>query len=180
MKEIPPKQQGLPQPQLPHIGDTVPCKVVQVTSPSNFHVHYSEAEQSLRALLTRVDQVTSPGNFPVRTGGYCLAHFKGDCQWYRTRVEEELGGGYLRVRYVDYGNLDVVSSSEVAALPDCLMSVPSLGVKCSLDGVEPVGGPGVWPDESSFFFSQLVMEKASAIIVMVSTDWDFQFGVCIM
>ena len=69
--------------------------------------------------------------------------------------------------YVDYGNTDVVSSLDVAALPESFVSVPALGVMCSLEGVEPVGGAGVWPDESSFFFSTLVIEKASAITVMV-------------
>ena len=164
-REIPPQHRGLPLSQLPRIGDTVPCKVVQVTAPNNFHVHFSEAEESLRALLTQVVELTFSGN--VRTGDYCLAHFKGDCQWYRTKVEEELGGGYLRVSYVDYGNTDVVSSLDVAALPESFMSVPALGVLCSLEGVEPVGGAGVWPDESSFFFSTLVIEKASAITVKV-------------
>ena len=37
--------------------------------------------------------------------------------------------------YVDYGNTDVVSSLDVAALPESFMSVPALGVMCSLEGV---------------------------------------------
>lgn len=159
------QQREIPPPQLPPLGDSA-CRVVQVTSPSNFHVHISsEATDSLRSILAGITHTT---HIKAITGDVCLSRFEGDVGWHRVKVEEELSVGKLRVKYLDYGNTGLVLASEVAALPKALLSVQALAVRCALEGVEPVGGARAWPMEVSQYFSQLVMEKASFITVKVN------------
>ena len=161
----PAQQREIPPAQLPPLGDSA-CSVVTVVSPSDFHLHISsEAAGSLTSILAGI---THTAHIKATIGDVCLSRFEGDVGWHRVRVEEELSVGKLRVKYLDYGNTGLVSASEVAALPEALLGVQALAVRCALEGVEPVGGARAWPMEVSQYFSQLVMEKASFITVKVS------------
>lgn len=166
---------GIPLPQLPPLGESA-CTIVQVTSPGEFHVHISsEAVGSLRSILAGITHTT---HIKATTGDMCLSQFEGDTGWHRVRVEEELSGGKLRVKYLDYGNTELVSASAVAALPEALLGVPALAVRCALEGVEPVGGARAWPMEVSQYFTVLVMERVSFITVKVSLYWTLRLRFC--
>lgn len=48
---------------------------------------------------------------PIKKGTICAARFKLDDAWYRAKVLNSIGKGEYEVQFIDFGNIDTVSSS---------------------------------------------------------------------
>ena len=59
---------------------------------------------------------------PIKKGTLCAALFSADDLWYRTRVVGTAGRGEIEVKFIDYGNTEVVSESTLRKLPAHLIS----------------------------------------------------------
>ena len=77
-------------------------------------------------------------------------------------AEEE---GSWEVMFVDYGNREVVRSSELLPLMKELSMVPIVAFPCRLHGVEPVGGAG-WTYDASKLFSDSVLDVSEVVITL--------------
>lgn len=64
----------------------------------------------------------------------CLAKFSQDDQWYRAEVLEVLDD-HVRVRFVDYGNTDVVSLQNTRDVPKEFAALPLTSLNCRLHEV---------------------------------------------
>ncbi len=73
-------------------------------------------------------------------GFKCAAQYPMDEEWYRAEVIERVGVTRFRVRFIDYGNEDVVLASKIrsyGAAQSFLIETPSVAVCCQLTGVDP-------------------------------------------
>lgn len=107
-------------------------------------------------------------NFTVRCGhGFvfvhciCLCLFSVHSVW------------LLQVFYVDYGNSETVSSSDLRPLPRSFAKLPSQALQCYLSRVKPVGQIvkghlSEWPREACECFSRLVAERDVRVMVKQS------------
>ena len=94
---------------------------------------------------------------PLAPGDVCAARFSVDGVWYRALILEQVSGGF-RVRYIDFGNSEVVLDGDLRPLPQQFQSFPPLSLTCSLAGVRK---PRVqnWSVEAIQQFKSLVAEK---------------------
>ena len=99
-------------------------------------------------------QQTKASLFPNQL---CAAKFSEDSRWYRAVVLEKLPSGFT-VRYVDFGNSEVVPESAVCPLAQQFQSFPPLSLQCSLAGVRKPKGQD-WKPEAVQQFKSLVANK---------------------
>ena len=97
-----------------------------------------------------------PTPLPV-LGDVCAARFSVDSVWYRALILEHVSGGF-RVRYIDFGNSEVVPYGDICPLPQQFQSFPPLSLTCSLAGVRKPRGQN-WSVEAIQQFKSLVAEK---------------------
>lgn len=59
----------------------------------------------------------------------------GDGSWYRAVVKEIVPNGNVKVHFVDYGNIEEVTSDELQMIPTKFLKLPFQGVQCWLVGM---------------------------------------------
>ncbi|RWS03569.1 staphylococcal nuclease domain-containing protein 1-like protein, partial [Dinothrombium tinctorium] len=89
---------------------------------SSIFAQLTENEALLDELLTELrEELTAkpplPGSFQIKKGEICAAKYSADGQWYRAKVEKNLGNNTVSVIFIDYGNRDNVSTKDLAPLP---------------------------------------------------------------
>ncbi|XP_005100071.2 staphylococcal nuclease domain-containing protein 1 [Aplysia californica] len=94
--------------------------VTEVTDNLTFYVQKVENGSTLEKLMDELRQDMEanpplPGAYTARKGETCAAKFSQDNQWYRAKVEKVEGGEAL-VFFIDYGNRERTSVSQLAAL----------------------------------------------------------------
>ncbi|KAG1688555.1 Transforming growth factor-beta-induced protein ig-h3 [Nymphon striatum] len=87
------------------------------------------------------DMITNP-----TIGQPCIALFKQDSAWYRAQIKE-LYDVSVQVRFVDYGNEEVVHKSKLRKIHPNFMGIPAQAVFCKLRSVVPPYGCN-WPPTS--------------------------------
>jgi len=91
------------------------------------------------------------------SGEVCAAKFSLDNLWYRAVILEKHASGF-RVRYVDFGNSEIVQGGSICPLPQQFQSFPPLSLQCSLAGVKKPKGQE-WSPEVVRQFKSLVANK---------------------
>lgn len=93
--------------------------VTEVLPSLNFYAQHTDSGPKLEQLMTKLRQEfksTPPvaGSYTPRRGDLCAAKFSEDEEWYRAKIES-MSGGKASVRYIDYGNSEVIFFSSFAA-----------------------------------------------------------------
>lgn len=94
--------------------------VTEVLPTLNFYAQHTDSGPKLEQLMTKLRQEfksTPPvaGSYTPRRGDLCAAKFSEDEEWYRAKIESISGGNKATVRYIDYGNSEVILCSSCAA-----------------------------------------------------------------
>ena len=169
-------QPSLTTPQLnPPTGLPEVCKVqvTDVTDPWSFCVQEMDREKlaALNTLMLELQEAyRNPfqyGGFQVQVGAPCCARYDADECWYRCQVLENVGGNRVKLRYVDFGNVECISVNEVYSLDSKFTQLPSAGVLCSLNAVKPVFQTG-WSSEAVQVFKSLVMGGSGDIKIITA------------
>lgn len=140
-------------------GETYDVYVACVADPPDFWIQLESNTEKLEALMERVEELYSqPGrpSVPAHPGSLCCTQYSQDGAWYRAEVMQ-VQGTKARVRFIDYGNSEVVNTSELKQLDQSLASEP-LAVCCALAGAEPVTG-SQWSKDVLQEFSSLILDK---------------------
>ena len=90
-------------------------------------------------------------------GDICAARFSLDNVWYRASILEQVSGGF-QVRYIDFGNSEVVNGGDISPLPLQFQSFPPVSLTCSLAGVRKPRKQN-WSPEAVQRFKSLVANK---------------------
>jgi len=117
-------------------------------------------ESLMQDLNQHMSESSSPPEYPAplpALGDICAARFSVDSVWYRALILEHVSSGF-RVRYIDFGNSEVVPYGDIRPLPQQFRSFPPLSLTCSLAGVRKPRGQN-WSMEAIQQFKSLVVEK---------------------
>lgn len=150
---------SLPASQLP--CDEVDVYVTHVVSPSDFYIQMASVESQLTELADQLIEKydsTDAGELKladVTVGALCCARYSADEAWYRA-VVEDVGDDTVSVRFVDYGNSDVISGADVRRLTDRFTAIPACAWHCLLavDSAQPTSAVH-WTDEQQQKFVEL-------------------------
>ncbi|XP_064630827.1 uncharacterized protein LOC135489410 isoform X2 [Lineus longissimus] len=113
---------------------------------------------------------TMPVNsdFKPDIGDVVAAPFEEDNRYYRSVVLAK-DGETVQVRFIDWGNDQVVDLQRVYRLKDVFMKLPYGAFECSLAGVEPVGDQ--WTSDAIGYFAMLTgQNKLNLKVVEKSAD----------
>lgn len=88
----------------------------------------------------------------------CIALFHEDGQWYRASIlQHSERKNQIKVRYVDYGNIEIISLADAREVTDDFTQLPPSSMEVKLHGVEPNQDIGV--DVISQEFSSVFLDK---------------------
>jgi len=136
--------------------DNVDVYITHVVSPSDFYIQMTTIESDLTQLVEQLSEQYNSGNTEVlklgelAVGDVCCAPYSADEAWYRA-VVEDVSDDTVSVRFIDYGNTDVVSQAEIRRLRDRFVSLPACAYHCRL----AVDSTISWTDEQQQQFVEL-------------------------
>ena len=162
----------LSQPNL-NVGEE---RKVLVSHIDNIHHFYCQTINELENLEEYMEKVQvhysemKDGDFSLlnpETGMCCVAKYKEDDMWYRAVIEKIESRECCTVRFIDYGNAETVSHSEMQQLVPQFATVPLQSLRTNLSGL-----PRDVPDGLKEYFEKLVEENEefSSKIVRKSKD----------
>ena len=140
-----------------------PAIVTQVDTPTQFHVHLSDNLQMLEQIESVMPQ-TGSHKFKPGVGKYCYALFKPDGKYHRGVIISVHQTNTCQVYYIDYGNTETVSVSDLVPLSEELRMFPALALPCSLYGLNE---DKEWDYNLCVAFSNLVLDKEVILLVKV-------------
>lgn len=95
--------------------------VTEVDEDLKFYAQFVDNGPQLEKLMEQLrnDMESNPplpGSYNPKKGDVCAAKFSQDSQWYRARVEK-IEKGKITVLFIDYGNREKSSTTDLATLP---------------------------------------------------------------
>ncbi|OBS71111.1 hypothetical protein A6R68_00348, partial [Neotoma lepida] len=121
------------------VDETVDVTVCMMYSPGEFYCHFlkDDALKKLNDLNKSLAEYCAqklPNGFKAEVGRPCCAFFAGDGNWYRALVKEILPSGNVKVHFVDYGNIEEVTTDQLQAISPQFLLLPFQGMQCWLVG----------------------------------------------
>ncbi|XP_049870616.1 tudor domain-containing protein 1 [Pectinophora gossypiella] len=101
-------------------------------------IHNDETNIIYEEMFERIQQ--EGPNLPPLNGIYehkaCIALFPEDGRWYRASIlQHSESKGRLKVKYVDYGNIDIISLADAREISDEWTELPTGTITAQLSGV---------------------------------------------
>jgi len=156
-------------PDVPAAGEYFDVNITFAVSPSNFVVQpYNEGPKlellmtELNAFYTAEERLQEVARADLTEGSYFAAQHT-DGFWYRVRVTRVIDAEQAAVRFVDYGDLSMVSLAELQPLWGQFRNLPYQAINARLAGCEPTGGD--WRPEDTIWFNTRVADKQFVSLV---------------
>ncbi|CAH0557520.1 unnamed protein product [Brassicogethes aeneus] len=149
-----------PEPMSLNRGFSQPVKVSFVYSCNRFYVQLcSKEEELLNMMLDLQNNCASSDCMDPSTltvGLPCCALYEGDQKWYRSQIVEILPENAVKVRYIDYGNEEVVSNSVLRLVQgEQLTVLRPQAIECCLNGYQNMG----IDEERDNLLEELILEN---------------------
>ncbi|XP_074089733.1 tudor domain-containing protein 1 isoform X2 [Macrotis lagotis] len=141
------------------INETVNVMVCMLYNPGEFYCHILK-EDALNGLnevnrsLAEYCQQKMPNDFKPEIGEPCCAYFTGDGNWYRALVKEILPNATVKVHFVDYGNIEEVTTDKLRKMSFKFLKLPFQGIRCWLVDIKPRNKH--WSNEATARFQMCV------------------------
>ncbi|XP_069701642.1 uncharacterized protein tud isoform X2 [Periplaneta americana] len=127
------------------IQDITPetCDDVTITwfiSPEEFYCQSLGSKSALTAMINSIQSAycnKASVISSVQVGSPVIAKFLTDGVLYRAEVKDIPDSSSLVVQFVDYGNCDLISRTNVWDMEKRFMTLPKQAILCSLRGVKP-------------------------------------------
>ncbi|XP_024937429.1 maternal protein tudor isoform X2 [Cephus cinctus] len=154
------------EPFRPAKGSKEIVHVSFVESYGKFFVQLESGTKSLDSIMTSLAEYAASAPTLKQTqlgvGLPCAALYKLDSNWYRAQILN-VSGDKVKVLYVDYGNEDIVTATDLRVIHnDLVTNVRAQALRCSLNGyqVKPFN------QELANRFESLVLEKHLSMVVV--------------
>ena len=156
-------------PNVPAEGQYFDVNITFAVSPSNFVVQpYSEGPQleklmsDLNSFYNNEDNFQDLAAADIKEDDYFVARHT-DGFWYRVRITKVIDGESAAVRYVDYGDLTMVSLSDIQPLWGQFRNLPFQAINAKLANIVPAQSD--WLPEDTVWFSSRVADKQFVSLV---------------
>ncbi|XP_039755732.1 maternal protein tudor-like isoform X2 [Pararge aegeria] len=125
------------------IGSQQEVSITWIVSPENFHTQIVSLQSKFIEMMHRIPEMykgVKPFTGDIPIGSSVLARYPADGVLYRATVVSVQPFSKFIVRYVDYGNKQLVDARDIWQIERELMELPKMAVHCSLTGVGPKEG----------------------------------------
>nr|XP_034370782.1 tudor domain-containing protein 1 isoform X2 [Arvicanthis niloticus] len=156
------------------VDETVDVMVCVMYSPGEFYCHFLKDDalkklEDLNKSLADYCAHKLPNGFKAEIGRPCCAFFAGDGNWYRALVKEILPSGNVKVHFVDYGNVEEVTTDQLQAISPQFLLLPFQGMQCWLVDIQPQNKH--WTKEATARFQACVAGlKLQARVVEITEN----------
>jgi hypothetical protein len=128
--------------------------IASVTNPRDFCIHFKKNQVALNKLMMELDvyfdannaDFIIPDEFLVE-GLPCVAPYANEA-WHRVVIEKVISSETVRVRFVDYGGLQLVARDKLRFLKTEFFQKPAFAVKVAHFAVCSTSSDGKWPANS--------------------------------
>jgi hypothetical protein len=94
----------------------------------------------------------------------CMGIYYDDSQWYRGCIESIEDDKYLSVRFVDYGNLEILELTDVLSLKSDFRRLPFQAIQCNLCNNEKVS----FSEEECQVFDEMFLDSEPEELAIIS------------
>lgn len=149
-------------------GERIEITCCHIDSPDKLWCQLVKDQEVLHELMNQLDEAYGAlelGDMLLETfvpGTACCGQFLEDDGWYRAEVLGKDDEG-VKVRYVDYGNVEVLPSSRVRSLMPKFEEIPQQAVAFHLNNVQPVGEE--WSPDALTLVEEFISDKTLIGIV---------------
>ena len=155
----------------PALNQPIECIVTHVENPDEIYCQPVSSTPLAEALLGQLYDFYAEKSSGIEVerpeiGTVCAAPFT-DGSWYRVRVTV-VKSGEATVQYLDYGNSAEVATTELRELDPKFLSEPQHALKCSLNGIQPMGSSreSVWTAECCTSLNETVVDQNCTVTVL--------------
>ncbi|XP_058476020.1 RING finger protein 17 isoform X2 [Solea solea] len=151
---------------IPHME--LDAVVSHINNPADFYIQLVENMESLLLSCKLQDCYSAETEqddlnvYCPAIGQACVARYD-DQLWYRAQVTGHPGGRKVEVRFVDFGNVKILSVSDLKKIKDEFFALPSMAIHCCLSDVIPLDG-ATWSDACTDRFISLAHQKLVTIV----------------
>ncbi|NXS46450.1 TDRD6 protein, partial [Balaeniceps rex] len=147
------------------VGSTVNVVVSYVENPSYFWCQLSRNCHDLNVLMAEIQEYCKNSSHPhTWPNSVCLAQYSEDEKWYRALIVSEVPSAEkVEVIYVDYGNRELVSLTNLRSTNERFLRLEAQAFRCSLYNlIQPNGqDPFAWDEEAIQAFQEFVDTSSS-------------------
>ncbi|KFQ13674.1 Tudor domain-containing protein 6, partial [Leptosomus discolor] len=149
------------------VGSTVNVVVSYVENPSYFWCQLSRNCHDLKILMAEIQEYCKNSSHPhAWPNSVCLAQYSEDEKWYRALILREVpSAGKVEVIYVDYGNRELVSLTNLRSTDERFLRLEAQAFRCSLYNVIHPNGqnPFAWDAEAIQAFQEFIDASSSQV-----------------
>ncbi|KAM6082539.1 tudor domain-containing protein 6 [Chlamydotis macqueenii] len=142
------------------VGSTVNVVVSYVENPSYFWCQLSKNCHDLKVLMAEIQEYCKNSPCPYTwPNSVCLAQYSEDEKWYRALIVSKVpSAGEVEVIYVDYGNRDMVSLTNLRSTNERFLRLEAQAFRCSLYNlIQPNGqDPFAWDHKAIQAFQEFI------------------------
>lgn len=141
--------------------EPVDVYISHVNTPGDFYVQMVNQEEHLHELMEKLANMYESEteglviNSVTQGQAFC-AKYSEDEAWYRAEVTQ-VEGDNVTVLFVDYGNSEETTLTNLRALNDEFLAEPPYAIRCKLNEVQLLEGE--WSEESGVYFETQTFEK---------------------
>ncbi|XP_031805437.1 tudor domain-containing protein 15 [Sarcophilus harrisii] len=158
-----PQISDLPPPPV-HLNARVNGYISNIWSPASFHIQLAESEDLIFTLakelnegmadLDRESELTA-----LTVGDLVVAKYAVDNALYRAVIKKIVSRNSFEVEFIDYGNTEIVTLSQIHELDRKFLTVPQLGLHAFLSGVRYNEPDELWDSKTVGYFAEKVKNK---------------------
>uniref|UniRef100_A0A8C0F296 Tudor domain containing 6 n=1 Tax=Bubo bubo TaxID=30461 RepID=A0A8C0F296_BUBBB len=149
------------------VGSTVNVVVSYVENPSYFWCQLSRNCHDLKVLMAEIQEYCKNSSNPCAwPDSVCLAQYSEDEKWYRALITSETPSAEkVEVLYVDYGNREQVSLTNLRSTNKRFLKLEAQAFRCSLYNlIQPNGqDPFAWDEAAIQAFQEFVDTLSSQL-----------------
>ncbi|KFV70976.1 Tudor domain-containing protein 6, partial [Dryobates pubescens] len=149
------------------VGSTVNVVVSYVESPSYFWCQLSGNNHDLELLMKEIQEYCKNSSHPPGwPNSVCLAQYSEDEKWYRALITSEVPSAKkVEVMYVDYGNRELVSLTNLRSINEHFLRLEAQAFRCSLYNIIQANDqdPLAWSAEAIQTFQEFVDASSSHV-----------------
>ncbi|KAK3585672.1 hypothetical protein CHS0354_020238 [Potamilus streckersoni] len=152
--------------------------ITEVGADLHFYAQNVDNGPQLEKLMDQLRQDMEsdpplPGSHTPKKGDLCAAKFSADNQWYRARVEKQEGPGKVLVRFIDYGNKEVVETTKTAPLPPSFHSLSPQAQEYLLACVTLPGDEDAKAEAEDWFYNDVINKPFLLNVEYKSNGMDY-------
>ncbi|XP_059837816.1 tudor domain-containing 6 [Hypanus sabinus] len=154
------------------VGSTVDVQVSFIDEPGDFWCQMTKNTHELKMLMSKIQEYynTHDDQFQPDQSA-CIVKYPEDGRWYRALILGKMVLMEVDVLYIDYGNRERVSISDLRAIRPEFLLLKGQAFRCSLYNIiQPMGpDPFMWNEDSIAAFHEFIDNALSLYMELKCT-----------